>query len=38
MSEEKKAFDQNAKQNQKFDLFMFGGENYLVENYDARTK
>ena len=27
---------QNKKQ--KLDLFMFGGENYLAENYDARTK
>lgn len=26
MSEEKKAFDQNAKQKQEFDLFMFGEE------------
>ena len=38
MSEEKKAFDHNAKQKQKLDLFMFSGENYLAENYDARTK
>ena len=38
MSEEKKAFDQNAKQKQKLDLFMFSGENYPAENYDARTK
>ena len=38
MSEEKKAFDQNAKQKQKLDLFTFGGENYLAEDYDARTK
>lgn len=31
MSEEKKAFDQNAKQKQKLDLFMLSGENYLAE-------
>ena len=38
MSDGKRLLTRMQKQKQKFDLFMFGGENYLTENYDTRGK
>ena len=38
MSDGKRLLTRMQKQKQKFNLFMFGGENYLTENYDTRGK